>query len=63
MQHSINSVFCNIGIALGARSIMETARRFGFYSVPPLETPVNERAISGLYNGNRLFFPKVDFAG
>ncbi len=60
MQHSINSVFCNIGIALGARSIMETARRFGFYSVPPLETPVNERAISGLYNGNRLFFPKVD---
>ena len=60
MQHSINSVFCNIGIALGARSIMETARRFGFYSVPPLETPVNERAISGLYNGNRLFFPKID---
>ena len=33
---------------------------FGFYSVPPLETPVNERAISGLYNENRLFFPKID---
>ena len=34
-------------------------KRFGFYSVPPLETPVNERAISGLYNSKgRLFDPK-----
>jgi penicillin-binding protein A len=50
MQSSINSVFCNIGKALGGRRLVDKMKRFGFYSVPPLETPVNERAISGLYN-------------
>ena len=51
MQNSINSVFCNVGKdILGARRIVDKMKRFGFYSVPPLETPVNERAISGLYN-------------
>jgi peptidoglycan glycosyltransferase len=50
MQNSINSVFCNIGKDIGGLAIVETMRRFGFYSVPPLETPVNERFASGLYN-------------
>ena len=50
MQNSINSVFCNIGMKLGGRRLVDKMKRFGFYSVPPLETPVNERAISGLYN-------------
>ena len=49
MQNSINSVFCNIGKALGGRRLVDKMKQFGFYSVPPLETPVNERAISGLY--------------
>ncbi|TML86287.1 MAG: hypothetical protein E6G08_12350 [Actinobacteria bacterium] len=58
-EHSINSVFCNIGKQLGAATILEYAKRFGFYSVPPLETPVNERAASGLYTKNdKLFDPK-----
>ncbi|MEP6909762.1 MAG: penicillin-binding protein 2 [Actinomycetota bacterium] len=61
MQHSINAVFCEVGKALGGRKILDYAKRFGFYSVPPLETPVNERAISGLYNKGKLFFPKNDF--
>jgi penicillin-binding protein A len=50
MQNSINSVFCNIGKTLGGRRLVDKMKRFGFYTVPPLETPVNERAISGLYN-------------
>jgi peptidoglycan glycosyltransferase len=58
MQNSINSVFCNIGKALGGRRIVNQMKRFGFYSVPPLETPVNERAISGLYSGRKLVDPK-----
>jgi peptidoglycan glycosyltransferase len=57
-EHSINSVFCNIGKQLGAKTILEYAKRFGFYSVAPLETPVNERAASGLYNNGKLFDPK-----
>jgi peptidoglycan glycosyltransferase len=60
MQFSINSVFCNIGKAIGGIKILQTAKRFGFYSVPPLETPVNERSASGLYDKGRLFFPKDD---
>jgi penicillin-binding protein A len=60
MQYSINSVFCNMGKALGGRRIVSTMKRFGFYSVPPLETPVNERSASGLYNRGKLFDPKED---
>jgi penicillin-binding protein A len=57
-QHSVNSVFCNIGLKLGAGTILTYAKRFGFYKTPPLETPGNERAPSGLYNGTHLFDPK-----
>ncbi|MES1248602.1 MAG: penicillin-binding protein 2 [Actinomycetota bacterium] len=48
LEHSINSVFCNIGMHLGAKTIMDYAKRFGFYKVPPLETPAGERLPSGL---------------
>jgi penicillin-binding protein A len=58
LEHSINSVFCNIGKALGAGRVLGTAKQFGFYEDPPLETPGNERAPSGLYHGPRLFKPK-----
>ncbi|MDQ5821872.1 MAG: penicillin-binding transpeptidase domain-containing protein [Actinomycetota bacterium] len=57
-QHSVNSVFCNIGKEIGAGAILDYAKRFGFYSVPPLETPINERSPSGLYEKSRLFRPK-----
>jgi peptidoglycan glycosyltransferase len=57
-QNSVNSVFCNIGKQLGAGTVLSYAKKFGFYKLPPLETPGNERAPSGLYNGSRLFDPK-----
>jgi peptidoglycan glycosyltransferase len=57
LEHSINSVFCNIGKALGAGRILGTAKQFGFYDDPPLETPGNERSPSGLYHGSKLFKP------
>lgn len=58
LQHSINSVFCNVGKALGAAKVLEYAKRFGFYSRLPLDTPPGERAPSGLYNRGELFDPK-----
>jgi len=58
MQYSVNSVFCNIGKRLGGLSILARARRFGFYSEPPLETPTGERSPSGLYRNGEPFFPK-----
>ena len=57
-QHSINSVFCNVGKKIGAATILEYAKRFGFYATPPLETPANQRLPSGLYNDGRLWYPK-----
>jgi penicillin-binding protein A len=56
-EHSINSVFCNIGRQIGGEKILEYAKRFGFYSLPPLETPSSERLASGLYKNGRLFDP------
>jgi penicillin-binding protein A len=58
LAHSINSVFCNIGKDIGAGTILRYAERFGFYSLPPLELPEDERVESGLYNRGRLFSPK-----
>jgi penicillin-binding protein A len=57
LQNSINSVFCNIGKELGPQAILEQAERFGFYELPPLETPESERRASGLYQRGRLIFP------
>ncbi|HWH55171.1 MAG TPA: penicillin-binding protein 2 [Gaiellaceae bacterium] len=58
LQHSINSVFCNIGKALGAGLILDFSKKFGFYKDPPIELPDDEKAASGLYDHGRLFFPK-----
>jgi peptidoglycan glycosyltransferase len=60
LQHSVNSVFCNIGKQMGAKVILEYAKRFGFYSSPPLETPPSERYPSGLYDRatHKLWDPK-----
>ena len=60
LQYSVNSVFCNVGKALGAKRILEQARKFGFYERPPLETPDGERYPSGLYRKGELWYPKRD---
>ncbi len=60
LTYSVNSVFCNIGLKLGAKKILDTAKRFGFYERPPLETPPEERLASGLYRNGRLYYPRVD---
>jgi peptidoglycan glycosyltransferase len=59
-EHSINSVFCNVGKHIGGQTILEYAKRFGFYSVPPLETPTDERVASGLYKNGKLFDPSSE---
>jgi peptidoglycan glycosyltransferase len=57
LEHSINAVFCEIGKTIGAGRILGTSKQFGFYADPPLETPANERAPSGLYHHGKLFYP------
>jgi peptidoglycan glycosyltransferase len=61
LQHSINSVYCNIGKKIGALKILQYAKRFGFYSTPGLETPPEEQATSGLYDHGKLFDPTHDY--
>jgi peptidoglycan glycosyltransferase len=56
-EHSINSVFCNVGKHIGGLKILEYAKRFGFYSLPPLETPPNTSLPSGLYKHGHLWRP------
>ena len=58
LQHSINSVFCNIGKALGPKPIVDAMKTYGFYGVPPLETPTPERRVSGLYKKGEPFEPE-----
>jgi penicillin-binding protein A len=60
LVNSVNSVFCNIGKELGAKRILDMAKRFGFYEDPSLETPADEREPSGLYDEGKLHYPKVD---
>jgi peptidoglycan glycosyltransferase len=60
LVYSVNSVFCNIGKAVGATFLVDYMKRFGFYSVPPLETPSGEREASGLYKDGELFDPEED---
>ena len=57
IQYSINSVFCNIGKQIGGIRILDYARRYGFYSKPPLELPGEERKASGLYRKGKPWFP------
>jgi len=53
LQHSVNSVFCNIGIKLRVHTLMDYARRFGFDAKPPIDLPSDTVATSGLYNHDR----------
>lgn len=60
LEHSINSVFCNVGKKIGAGAILEYARKYGFYTEPGVDLPLDTQAPSGLYNQRKhtLFRPK-----
>ena len=60
LQYSVNSVFCTVGQKLGAKRILQEAKQFGFYELPPLETPEAERRESGLYRDGELWEPRRD---
>jgi peptidoglycan glycosyltransferase len=59
LEHSINAVFCKIGMHLGAKTILDYTKRYGFYSLPPLDLPPSAMQASGLYDKrHHLYFPK-----
>jgi penicillin-binding protein A len=57
LTNSINTVYAQVGQDVG-RSTMETyMKRFGFYSLPPLDYPPGEVTASGERLGNKLLYP------
>ena len=60
LEDSVNSVFCNIGKALGIQTLMDYARRFGFNQTPPIDLPSNAVAVSGLYQHSNLLSPSQE---
>ena len=57
LENSINAVFCDVGKELGARAVLDQAKKFGFYEKPPVELPSDEISASGLYRNGRLYDP------
>ena len=57
LENSINAVFCDVGKELGARAVLEQAKKFGFYEKPPIELPSDEISASGLYKNGRMYDP------
>jgi peptidoglycan glycosyltransferase len=55
-QHSINAVFCQIGMKLGAQRIVDKAKEFGLYSRPPIELPSNSVSESGEFDQAKQTF-------
>jgi len=63
MTNSVNTVFGQIGEALGKRTMADYMRRFGFYRKPPLDYPAEEMFASGERLNGRLLpveSPQVD---
>jgi peptidoglycan glycosyltransferase len=58
LEHSINAVFCKIGMHIGAKVILDYAKRYGFYSQPPIDLPPSILYPSGLYKNGKPWFPK-----
>jgi peptidoglycan glycosyltransferase len=47
LTDSINTVWAPVGVALGRQTMETYMKRFGFYSLPPLDFPPGEMSISG----------------
>jgi len=54
MTYSVNTVFGQIGEALGKQTMADYMRRFGFYARPPLDYPADEMLASGERLNGRL---------
>jgi peptidoglycan glycosyltransferase len=52
LTHSVNTVFAQIGEALGPRTMVRYMKRFGFYGDPPLDYPTDQMRPSGVRNSS-----------
>jgi penicillin-binding protein A len=55
LTHSVNTVFGEIGVKLGKRTMARYMDKFGFNAKPPLDYPADQMSASGSYRrGKRL---------
>jgi peptidoglycan glycosyltransferase len=62
LTNSVNTVFAQVGVALGRQTMETYMKRFGFYSEPPLDYPPDEMLASGeRTRGGKLLEPTSTF--
>jgi penicillin-binding protein A len=52
LTHSVNTVFAQVGEDVGASTLVEYMKRFGFYEDPKLDYPDSQMIPSGIRNGD-----------
>lgn len=57
LTNSVNTVFAQVGEAVGKQTMANYMKRFGFYSIPPLDYPPSEMVASGERLGGKLLSP------
>jgi peptidoglycan glycosyltransferase len=57
LTNSINTVYAQVGEALGKQIMSTYMKRFGFYATPPLDLPAAEMEISGERKSNGALLP------
>jgi penicillin-binding protein A len=57
LTQSINTVWAQVGVKLGGRTMADYMKRFGFYEDPPMDYPSVQMVPSGEYRNGRLMSP------
>jgi peptidoglycan glycosyltransferase len=58
LTNSINTVYAQVALKVGAARLQEYMDRLGFYATPPIDLPSNELAVSGVrYPGHPGYLP------
>lgn len=57
LQNSVNTAFGNIGVELGEDRLLEYMKRYGFYSLPPIDLPEGQLSSSGLRDSEGNLLP------
>jgi peptidoglycan glycosyltransferase len=63
LTHSVNTVWAEVGVKLGRKTMQEYMDRFGFGSKPPMDYPANQMETSGPRRGGKILpmsSPRVD---
>ncbi len=54
LTNSVNTVWAQVGQAVGQRTMAKYMERFGFYARPPLDYPAGQRYVSGVFTSSGL---------